>query len=264
MPSLLPRDCTDCTVRCLQATRFFSETAVSPAPPLPATSSAPRASTVKSSHRPAPTQREYTDVRESTLPSRQGGAKSNGGGRSGAPQSHSSQLTTRHLSRETHALWESVQEEASEERVRRKVEDEYKERLRKALVEDGAQRKVREITEDILTLKCPRCRAAFADFDGCAALTCGSCNCAFCGYCLKDCGRDAHDHMPRCRVTRDVGARLNTQFGMFPASFQDWKRFQRERQTEREGEVLQRLSADELSQVRQLLQPLLQERGIQI
>uniref|UniRef100_A0A0G4HPK4 RING-type domain-containing protein n=1 Tax=Chromera velia CCMP2878 TaxID=1169474 RepID=A0A0G4HPK4_9ALVE len=171
---------------------------------------------------------------------------------------------SRHLSRETHALWEGARAEASEERVRREMEEEFTERLRKALEEGGAQVKVREITEDVLTLKCPRCRAAFVDFAGCAALTCGSCNCGFCGYCLKDCGRDAHNHVPRCGVARDLGARLHVQFGLFTASFQDWERFQKERQRDKVREVLQRLSAEERSKVTQLLQPLLQERGIQL
>ena len=49
-----------------------------------------------------------------------------------------------------------------------------------------------KIIEDMLTLKCPRqhCRNAFVDFDACFALTCNVCSCAFCVYCLHDCGRD--------------------------------------------------------------------------
>uniref|UniRef100_A0A0G4GWN8 Protein kinase domain-containing protein n=1 Tax=Chromera velia CCMP2878 TaxID=1169474 RepID=A0A0G4GWN8_9ALVE len=154
-----------------------------------------------------------------------------------------------HLNRETHALREGARVEASEERVRREMEEEYREKLRKALMEDGAQRRVRDITEDILTLKCPHCRAAFLDFTNCAALTCRSCNCGFCGYCLKNCGSDAHDHVPRCPVAREVGARLNIQFGMFPGSVEDWERFQKERQTDRVREVLRSLRAEERNKV---------------
>eukprot|EP01052_Picozoa_sp_SAG31_P039920 SAG31_NODE_5649_length_2404_cov_1.374837_2_plen_229_part_00 len=54
------------------------------------------------------------------------------------------------------------------------------------------------IREDILTLKCPRCAAAFIDFDGCMALTCAACGAGFCAWCLKDCGEDAHDHVALC------------------------------------------------------------------
>uniref|UniRef100_A0A0G4FMB0 Protein kinase domain-containing protein n=1 Tax=Chromera velia CCMP2878 TaxID=1169474 RepID=A0A0G4FMB0_9ALVE len=163
----------------------------------------------------------------------------------------------------SYSLWDDTRLEVFEERVRREMEREFTERLRKALLEDGAQKKVREITEEILTLKCPRCSAAFVDFEGCAALTCRSCNCAFCGYCLMDCQGDAHPHVPRCQVARDVGARLQMQFGMFPASQQDWGRFHTVRQTERVREVLQRLNAEEQNKVMELLQPLLHERGIQ-
>ena len=54
------------------------------------------------------------------------------------------------------------------------------------------------IRERILTLKCPRCETAFADFDGCMALTCSVCGVGFCGWCLADCGEDAHKHVVRC------------------------------------------------------------------
>ena len=54
------------------------------------------------------------------------------------------------------------------------------------------------IRERILTLHCPRCEAAFLDFDSCFALTCHRCRCGFCAYCLADCGGDAHAHVAAC------------------------------------------------------------------
>ena len=54
------------------------------------------------------------------------------------------------------------------------------------------------IVDRILTLQCPRCNAAFLDFEGCFALKCHRCDCQFCAYCLADCGRDAHPHVARC------------------------------------------------------------------
>jgi len=61
------------------------------------------------------------------------------------------------------------------------------------------QRK-QHIIEKILTSACPRCGQAFVDFTGCMALTCvrPGCSCAFCALCQKDCGRDAHQHVPTC------------------------------------------------------------------
>jgi hypothetical protein len=67
--------------------------------------------------------------------------------------------------------------------------------------------KAREhVIENILTLKCPRCQAAFIDWDGCMALTCAACGCGFCGWCLSDCGDDAHRHIERsCPATDTRG-----------------------------------------------------------
>eukprot|EP00457_Paulinella_chromatophora_P000075 gb/GEZN01000075.1/.p1 GENE.gb/GEZN01000075.1/~~gb/GEZN01000075.1/.p1 ORF type:complete len:1932 (-),score=209.52 gb/GEZN01000075.1/:490-6285(-) len=57
-----------------------------------------------------------------------------------------------------------------------------------------------DVVENVLCLKCPRCDAAFLDFSGCFALTCSRPNCkaGFCAWCLKDCGEDAHAHVPQC------------------------------------------------------------------
>jgi hypothetical protein len=71
-----------------------------------------------------------------------------------------------------------------------------------ARIGDAAER-VRRLrlaaVEEDLTLRCPRCATAFADFRGCAALYCSrsGCGAAFCALCLKDCGgdRDAHAHV---------------------------------------------------------------------
>ena len=54
--------------------------------------------------------------------------------------------------------------------------------------------------DEALTLRCPRCSAAFAEFDGCFALHCSNntCRCGFCAWCLKDCGTDAHPHVRHC------------------------------------------------------------------
>lgn len=43
------------------------------------------------------------------------------------------------------------------------------------------------IADNILTLRCPSCEAAFIDFDGCCAVACGGSGCGkyFCGLCLE-------------------------------------------------------------------------------
>jgi len=57
-----------------------------------------------------------------------------------------------------------------------------------------------KIVDEVLTLRCPRCHAAFVEFEGCFAVNCAnnSCGCGFCAWCLKDCGYDAHKHVMTC------------------------------------------------------------------
>jgi hypothetical protein len=78
---------------------------------------------------------------------------------------------------------------------------ELKRELARLLAMDERQRRVEAATkrvQDELTDKCPRCKAAFFDFTGCCALSCGSCPCNFCAWCLADCGDDAHPHIRTC------------------------------------------------------------------
>lgn len=85
--------------------------------------------------------------------------------------------------------------------VKRAVEDEQKrlkeefEKIqRMSVIEQQAHFLYQDILNNILTLSCPRCKAAFVDFDGCFALTC-TCGAGLCAYCLQDCGADAHHHV---------------------------------------------------------------------
>jgi hypothetical protein len=57
----------------------------------------------------------------------------------------------------------------------------------------------KHVEEELLTLKCPRCQQAFADFSDCFALTCSRCSCGFCAWCLQDCKADAHQHVANCQ-----------------------------------------------------------------
>jgi hypothetical protein len=53
------------------------------------------------------------------------------------------------------------------------------------------------IIDEVMYLRCPRCRTVFVDYDGCDALSCAQrgCGCHFCALCLEDCGSDAHKHV---------------------------------------------------------------------
>jgi hypothetical protein len=78
------------------------------------------------------------------------------------------------------------------------LEKESEIRLRKKLDElckmDAIEREAHlvrlEIVESVLNLTCPRCQQVFFDFNGCFALTCSRCSCAFCAWCLADCGEE--------------------------------------------------------------------------
>lgn len=50
----------------------------------------------------------------------------------------------------------------------------------------------------LLTPACPKCAVSFVDFSGCFAVSCGNCPTGFCGFCLQNCGRDAHAHVASC------------------------------------------------------------------
>jgi uncharacterized protein YjiS (DUF1127 family) len=66
--------------------------------------------------------------------------------------------------------------------------------------ERNAHKLHRTLVGEVLTLKCPRCKNAFVDFDACFAVTCvyPTCTCGFCAWCLTDCGSDAHTHVAAC------------------------------------------------------------------
>ena len=95
----------------------------------------------------------------------------------------------------------SMAVKAVENEMRSKVEFDVSNRLevrknksaKLAAISDRARIIFNEITEELL-LKCPSCKTAFLDYNGCNALYC-HCGCKFCAICLKDCGADAHPHV---------------------------------------------------------------------
>ena len=115
--------------------------------------------------------------------------------------------------------------------LKAQLEEKMKERLEAELEQmramDERGRKVsagrKQIIEEILTLACPRCKQAFLDFSGCFALECHACACGFCGWCLADCGEDAHDHVSQC-AAKPPGA------DEFYGSREEFENAQRKRQ----------------------------------
>lgn len=99
-----------------------------------------------------------------------------------------------------------------EKKIIHRLDKEYEDRLQKQLASfakmDAFQREVK-IYElhalELFNLHCPRCYQVFLDFEGCFALQCSRCSCAFCAWCLNDCGDDAHSHVASCDMNITEG-----------------------------------------------------------
>jgi hypothetical protein len=109
------------------------------------------------------------------------------------------------ISKDSFTTWMRGKERRIEASLAAEMDAQLMERLKAKLAEYSAvdgdvKRHTDAIVERFVNASCPRCRAVFVDFSGCTALTCGvsSCKAGFCAWCLMDCGRDAHQHVPRC------------------------------------------------------------------
>ena len=95
--------------------------------------------------------------------------------------------------------YQVAKDRVAEQRINAELEAGFEQRLARQR-EGGAAQLVKEhIVDNILTMRCPRCKQAFIDYNGCMALTCSraGCGCGFCALCQEDCGGDAHPHIAR-------------------------------------------------------------------
>ena len=122
-----------------------------------------------------------------------------------------------------------------EEKIARVLEADMQQRVNIELAKlqsmDEVGRKVRsevtKIREHVLTLKCPRDGQAFLDFTGCLALPCSRCPCRFCGWCLEDCGDDAHPHIRECTV-KPAAAQNDPYFAPMNVFDEHWRQRRRD------------------------------------
>jgi len=143
-------------------------------------------------------------------------------------------VLARHSSARVVDSWSSKRLELREQALARKMETEYearleqqiRERLARQSEEAAIESACKHICDKILTLACPRCGAAFVDYDGCHALTCRrqGCGCAFCALCLEDCGEDAHAHLAICES--------NASKGLYGGGFEEAQRVRRAKAVE--------------------------------
>jgi len=135
-----------------------------------------------------------------------------------------------------------LREQKAIEEEKKRLEEELQRRQRMGEEERKINDARKTITEDILTLKCPSCKAAFVDFDGCFALSCKSCPCRFCAGCLapaKD--GDGHRHVSECGVCRKAGVR-----GYF-GTFEQFEQIHKTRRSKLLKEFLERPDMRELA-----------------
>ena len=98
------------------------------------------------------------------------------------------------------------------------------------------------VEEEILQMKCPCCKTAFYDFEGCFAISCSSCPCKFCGWCLHDCaGGDAHPHVRGCGK---VPPGVDALFPQMPTVRGAFETMHKQRCQERINVYLQTLDLD--------------------
>ena len=118
------------------------------------------------------------------------------------------------------------------------------------------------VLESILTdvMYCPRvgCSAPFVDFDGCMALTCSQCSCGFCGWCLADCGRDAHEHVKQCC---QAPAKQRGGFYGSMVEFNEVHRGRRQQALERY--FAEKVAAEDRAPLQQAVARDMQEKGLQ-
>eukprot|EP00445_Apocalathium_hangoei_P010890 CAMPEP_0203881502 /NCGR_PEP_ID=MMETSP0359-20131031/25790_1 /ASSEMBLY_ACC=CAM_ASM_000338 /TAXON_ID=268821 /ORGANISM="Scrippsiella Hangoei, Strain SHTV-5" /LENGTH=569 /DNA_ID=CAMNT_0050801341 /DNA_START=16 /DNA_END=1721 /DNA_ORIENTATION=+ len=120
--------------------------------------------------------------------------------------------------------------------------------------------KQRLLIAEFMTLKCPRCGQAFSDFQDCFALRCvrPGCSAGFCGWCLQDCGMDAHRHIcSECPVAKSVSP-YNPLWG----SIQQFEAAHRVRRQRMLSEHLARLDAALREDVMKAIRPDLEGWGL--
>eukprot|EP00928_Gymnodinium_smaydae_P051821 TRINITY_DN3544_c0_g4_i1.p1 TRINITY_DN3544_c0_g4~~TRINITY_DN3544_c0_g4_i1.p1 ORF type:complete len:629 (-),score=181.66 TRINITY_DN3544_c0_g4_i1:73-1926(-) len=114
------------------------------------------------------------------------------------------------------------------------------------------------IIDDIFTLKCPRCKMAFLDYDNCSAITCSACKCGFCSYCLEDCGKDAHGHFYK------NGSKCPKEGGPLFIEMNIWNYYQNERKAKLLCEYLLKVPEGLRAKLAELCAPDAKDLGVKM
>jgi hypothetical protein len=148
-----------------------------------------------------------------------------------------------------------VEKALAEQKLR--LESEFQKILQIQNLDERRAEEVRiQVTNDILTLKCPRCKTAFVDFEGCFALTCGRCRAGFCAWCLADCGADAHAHVANCPENQNRGSYFGSE--------NDFKTHHNRRRHRQVLDMIGKEKPDVQNLLREKLRRELNDLGIQL
>mmetsp|Transcript_39773 Transcript_39773/g.78214 ORF Transcript_39773/g.78214 Transcript_39773/m.78214 type:complete len:314 (+) Transcript_39773:1-942(+) len=137
-----------------------------------------------------------------------------------ASQPFKDDVVARHVTGEVFQTYLKARKQLVEKQVSEEMTREHEQKMQAEFARlaklDEKSRQVeqayRHICEQILTNRCPRCHIAFHDIDDrhCFAMKCSNCPCNFCGWCLADCGTDAHSHVLRCKFSKEPGELFST------------------------------------------------------
>ena len=146
---------------------------------------------------------------------------------------YSERVLAQACSAEVHAIYETAKKNQVEAKVSSEIQRDYEmrlevERLRiqnSSIEEQHLCQSRRYIQEEILTIKCPRCKKAFVEFTNCFAISCtddkgNGCNAGFCAFCLELCGNDAHAHVANCPMNINPGKNVYAPEGKAKEVFQ--------------------------------------------
>jgi hypothetical protein len=122
-------------------------------------------------------------------------------------------------------------------------------------VDAEAARAELHIIEKLLNLHCPRCGTVFDEFTGCFALKCHRCNAGICGWCMADCGNDAHPHVKECQKNRGHSEYYGTM--------QQFEQLRNVERRQRVTEYLATLAPNLQGKVKTRVNPHLKQLGIQ-
>lgn len=172
---------------------------------------------------------------------------------------YDSQALAKHASPEAFDSYWKYRSRIAEERIAAEMEEALRARAEAEARRGEATRHRLQIAE-LMTLKCPRCSQAFGDFQDCFALRCArhGCGCGFCGWCLRDCGIDAHKHIGNeCPVAKAFNP-VNPLWG----TAQQCDAAHRSRRQRVLQEYLSKISGPLLEEVAEVIRPDLEAWGL--